>query len=79
LFYSNLVGIKCAVIEKNVEFTRHPRAHFINNRTMEVCTLTSPFWLVCVVWALLSQMTGIFRSSASWMVWPGTLRGPSHQ
>ncbi|CAO2172427.1 unnamed protein product [Urochloa humidicola] len=29
-------GIKCAVIEKNVEFTRHPRAHFINNRTMEI-------------------------------------------
>uniref|UniRef100_A0A0D9X1X9 FAD-binding domain-containing protein n=1 Tax=Leersia perrieri TaxID=77586 RepID=A0A0D9X1X9_9ORYZ len=28
-------GIKCAVLEKNVEFTRHPRAHFINNRTME--------------------------------------------
>uniref|UniRef100_A0A0E0CBQ0 FAD-binding domain-containing protein n=1 Tax=Oryza meridionalis TaxID=40149 RepID=A0A0E0CBQ0_9ORYZ len=30
-------GIKCAVLEKNVEFTRHPRAHFINNRTMEGC------------------------------------------
>ncbi|KAJ1286681.1 hypothetical protein BS78_03G370400 [Paspalum vaginatum] len=29
-------GIKCAVIEKNVDFTRHPRAHFINNRTMEI-------------------------------------------
>ncbi|TVU36153.1 hypothetical protein EJB05_18070 [Eragrostis curvula] len=29
-------GIKCAVIEKNVEFTRHPRAHFVNNRTMEI-------------------------------------------
>uniref|UniRef100_I1NUD0 FAD-binding domain-containing protein n=1 Tax=Oryza glaberrima TaxID=4538 RepID=I1NUD0_ORYGL len=29
-------GIKCAVLEKNVEFTRHPRAHFINNRTMEI-------------------------------------------
>jgi len=29
------------VIEKNVEFTRHPRAHFINNRTMEVCMLTN--------------------------------------
>ncbi|CAD6210922.1 unnamed protein product [Miscanthus lutarioriparius] len=29
-------GIKCTVIEKNVEFTRHPRAHFINNRTMEI-------------------------------------------
>ncbi|KAL6840352.1 hypothetical protein ACP4OV_030162 [Aristida adscensionis] len=29
-------GIKCAVIEKSVEFTRHPRAHFINNRTMEI-------------------------------------------
>ncbi|KAK3166247.1 hypothetical protein QOZ80_1AG0043310 [Eleusine coracana subsp. coracana] len=28
--------IKCVVIEKNVEFTRHPRAHFINNRTMEI-------------------------------------------
>jgi len=24
------------VIEKNVKFTRHPRAHFINNRTMEI-------------------------------------------
>ncbi|KAL5222022.1 hypothetical protein ABZP36_026735 [Zizania latifolia] len=29
-------GIKCAVLDKNVEFTRHPRAHFINNRTMEI-------------------------------------------
>ncbi|KAF0919747.1 hypothetical protein E2562_031083 [Oryza meyeriana var. granulata] len=29
-------GIKCAVLEKNIEFTRHPRAHFINNRTMEI-------------------------------------------
>jgi len=35
-FYSNPAGIKCAVIEKNVKFTRHPRAHFINNRTMEI-------------------------------------------
>ena len=40
-FYSNPAGIKCAVIEKNVKFTRHPRAHFINNRTMEVCMLTN--------------------------------------
>lgn len=29
-------GIKCTVIEKSMEFTRHPRAHFINNRTMEI-------------------------------------------
>lgn len=29
-------GIKCTVLEKSMEFTRHPRAHFINNRTMEI-------------------------------------------
>nr|BAK05913.1 predicted protein [Hordeum vulgare subsp. vulgare] len=29
-------GIKCTVLERSMEFTRHPRAHFINNRTMEI-------------------------------------------
>ncbi|KAL1113282.1 hypothetical protein V6Z11_D02G180300 [Gossypium hirsutum] len=29
-------GIKCTVLEKNKGFSKHPQAHFINNRTMEV-------------------------------------------
>ncbi|OMO60428.1 Aromatic-ring hydroxylase-like protein [Corchorus capsularis] len=29
-------GVKCAVLEKNKGFSKHPQAHFINNRTMEV-------------------------------------------
>lgn len=30
------VGVKCAVVEKNRSFSKHPQAHFINNRSMEV-------------------------------------------
>ncbi|KAH6797782.1 oxidoreductase family protein [Perilla frutescens var. hirtella] len=30
------LGVKCAVLEKNTGFSRHPQAHFINNRSMEV-------------------------------------------
>ncbi|XP_057766922.1 uncharacterized protein LOC130987413 [Salvia miltiorrhiza] len=30
------LGVKCAVLEKNSGFSRHPQAHFINNRSMEV-------------------------------------------
>ncbi|CAH9148249.1 unnamed protein product [Cuscuta epithymum] len=30
------LGVKCAVLEKNKDFSRHPQAHFINNRSMEV-------------------------------------------
>ncbi|KAL1808211.1 hypothetical protein ACET3Z_025201 [Daucus carota] len=30
------LGVKCAVLEKNLSFSRHPQAHFINNRSMEV-------------------------------------------
>ncbi|KAJ4798841.1 3-(3-hydroxy-phenyl)propionate/3-hydroxycinnamic acid hydroxylase [Rhynchospora pubera] len=29
-------GIKCAVLEKSLSFSRHPQAHFINNRSMEI-------------------------------------------
>ncbi|KAK6242243.1 hypothetical protein SCA6_007632 [Theobroma cacao] len=29
-------GVKCTVLEKNKGFSKHPQAHFINNRTMEV-------------------------------------------
>ncbi|GAV85453.1 FAD_binding_3 domain-containing protein [Cephalotus follicularis] len=39
LFLSILLtklGVKCAVLEKNKEFSQHPQAHFINNRSMEV-------------------------------------------
>ncbi|KAL4282278.1 hypothetical protein GQ457_03G009140 [Hibiscus cannabinus] len=32
----NKFGIKCTVLEKNKIFSKHPQAHFINNRTMEV-------------------------------------------
>ncbi|XWS63821.1 hypothetical protein CRYUN_Cryun06bG0134900 [Craigia yunnanensis] len=31
-----LQGVKCTVLEKNKGFSKHPQAHFINNRTMEV-------------------------------------------
>ncbi|XP_024193944.1 putative polyketide hydroxylase isoform X1 [Rosa chinensis] len=30
------LGVKCAVLEKSTSFSRHPQAHFINNRSMEV-------------------------------------------
>ncbi|KAK7280888.1 hypothetical protein RIF29_08444 [Crotalaria pallida] len=30
------LGIKCAVLEKNKAFSKHPQAHFINNRSMEI-------------------------------------------
>ncbi|KAK9675449.1 hypothetical protein RND81_11G007900 [Saponaria officinalis] len=30
------LGIRCAVLEKNTNFSKHPQAHFINNRSMEV-------------------------------------------
>ncbi|KAK2636716.1 hypothetical protein Ddye_031508 [Dipteronia dyeriana] len=30
------LGIKCSVLEKNKAFSKHPQAHFINNRSMEV-------------------------------------------
>ncbi|XP_009411836.2 uncharacterized protein LOC103993475 isoform X2 [Musa acuminata AAA Group] len=30
------LGVKCSVLEKSVVFSRHPQAHFINNRTMEL-------------------------------------------
>ncbi|KAK1575307.1 hypothetical protein Q3G72_004358 [Acer saccharum] len=30
------LGIKCSVLEKNKVFSKHPQAHFINNRSMEV-------------------------------------------
>ncbi|KAK1290006.1 hypothetical protein QJS10_CPB18g00484 [Acorus calamus] len=39
LFLSILLtklGVKCAVIEKNLNFSRRPQAHFINNRSMEL-------------------------------------------
>ncbi|KAL2510328.1 FAD/NAD(P)-binding oxidoreductase family protein [Forsythia ovata] len=30
------LGVKCAVLEKNKALSKHPQAHFINNRSMEV-------------------------------------------
>ncbi|KVI05761.1 Aromatic-ring hydroxylase-like protein [Cynara cardunculus var. scolymus] len=30
------LGVKCAVLEKSMTFSKHPQAHFINNRSMEV-------------------------------------------
>jgi 2-polyprenyl-6-methoxyphenol hydroxylase-like FAD-dependent oxidoreductase len=30
------LGVKCAVLEKSATFSKHPQAHFINNRSMEV-------------------------------------------
>lgn len=34
--YNVCLGVKCAILEKNMTFSRHPQAHFINNRSMEV-------------------------------------------
>lgn len=36
----SFLGVKCAVLEKSTTFSKHPQAHFINNRSMEVCSLT---------------------------------------
>ncbi|KAL3649866.1 hypothetical protein CASFOL_006269 [Castilleja foliolosa] len=30
------LGVKCTVLEKSGAFSRHPQAHFINNRSMEI-------------------------------------------
>ncbi|XP_071715943.1 uncharacterized protein [Rutidosis leptorrhynchoides] len=30
------LGVKCAVLERSTAFSKHPQAHFINNRSMEV-------------------------------------------
>ncbi|KAM0932169.1 putative 2,4-dichlorophenol 6-monooxygenase [Dioscorea sansibarensis] len=30
------LGVNCGVVEKNMVFSQHPQAHFINNRTMEL-------------------------------------------
>lgn len=30
------LGVKCSVLEKSKTFSKHPQAHFINNRSMEV-------------------------------------------
>ncbi|XP_034695717.1 2,4-dichlorophenol 6-monooxygenase isoform X1 [Vitis riparia] len=30
------LGVKCAILEKSKTFSKHPQAHFINNRSMEV-------------------------------------------
>ncbi|KAK2389322.1 2,4-dichlorophenol 6-monooxygenase [Trifolium repens] len=30
------LGINCTVLEKNKAFSKHPQAHFINNRSMEI-------------------------------------------
>lgn len=30
------LGINCTVLEKNETFSKHPQAHFINNRSMEI-------------------------------------------
>nr|XP_043639282.1 2,4-dichlorophenol 6-monooxygenase [Erigeron canadensis] len=30
------LGVKCAVLERSTTFSKHPQAHFINNRSMEV-------------------------------------------
>ncbi|OIS96537.1 PREDICTED: uncharacterized protein LOC109234000 [Nicotiana attenuata] len=30
------LGVKCAILEKSKAFSKHPQAHFINNRSMEI-------------------------------------------
>ncbi|XP_061338730.1 uncharacterized protein LOC133285505 [Gastrolobium bilobum] len=30
------LGIKCSILERNKAFSKHPQAHFINNRSMEI-------------------------------------------
>lgn len=39
-FLMSTAGVKCAVLEKCSAFSRHPQAHFINNRSMEVFSLS---------------------------------------
>lgn len=36
-FFSS--DVKCAVLEKSRKFSKHPQAHFVNNRSMEVAFL----------------------------------------
>lgn len=33
------LGVKCALVDKATCFSKHPQAHFINNRSMEVRSL----------------------------------------
>lgn len=39
-----MLGVECAVVDKATSFSKHPQAHFINNRSMEVGFLCS-LWL----------------------------------
>lgn len=36
-----LIGVQHMVLERSHQLTQHPQAHYINNRTMEVRTVTS--------------------------------------
>lgn len=36
VFFCSIIGINCTVLERNKAFSKHPQAHFINNRSMEV-------------------------------------------
>lgn len=64
LFTVFFIGIKCAVLEKNKNFSNHPQAHFINNRSMEVGFLT---------WEMsLNELLGI-----SWFILTVLLLGVS--
>lgn len=38
-----IIGINCTVLERNKAFSKHPQAHFINNRSMEV---KSSLWYI---------------------------------
>lgn len=48
-------GVKCAVLEKSSGFSRHPQAHFINNRSMEVFA----FSFVLLVWKCLEDIESL--------------------
>lgn len=71
------VGVKCAVLEKSASFSRHPQAHFINNRTMEVDFLICRIQyhgLLKKIWSFISDVC-YSRCFANWMAWQRRSRG----
>ncbi|KAG9133671.1 hypothetical protein Leryth_018672 [Lithospermum erythrorhizon] len=35
-FLLTKLGVKCSILERSKELSKHPQAHYVNNRTMEV-------------------------------------------
>lgn len=64
-FLSFLLGVKCALVDKATRFSKHPQAHFINNRSMEVA-FSFLFFLFLVV-MILYFSSYAFRSFVNLM------------